>query len=94
VNVANRTFTYNWGGVTSTESYDSLGGYGDLYPNGKGAGMADLEANPAGVKFWDAYAAAIAANSAFTFDICKYVTEKWDEKKNPNTKLDKQPARQ
>ena len=59
-------------------------------------GMADLEANLAGLNCWDAYISSISSagtpKTNFEFDICKYVTEKWDENKNPNIAADTIPA--
>ncbi|MFO0972945.1 MAG: hypothetical protein U1A27_05850 [Phycisphaerae bacterium] len=47
-----------------------------------GTSPADLEANEAGLQFWKSVmdGKATAAN----FNICDYVTRKWDQQQNPN----------
>lgn len=53
-----------------------------------GTGNADLEANKAGMDFWKLFD---KDKDKTKFDICDYVTDKWDENINKNTKPDEKP---
>jgi hypothetical protein len=90
-------FPIRWGGglFLYTDIYDMFGWFGDKAPNYPGGpvGMADLEANAAGLDFWNTHFPLDGAKGAdpSKFDICKYVTNKWDENKNPNKPADPKP---
>ncbi|MCP4106823.1 MAG: RHS repeat-associated core domain-containing protein [Desulfobacteraceae bacterium] len=81
-----------WSGGTfkGLKLYDVFGSFGDglFGRNSLSAGMADLEANRAGLSFWKSLK---KSGTKFKFDVCSYVTEKWDEDKNPNALPDKKP---
>jgi len=84
----NGTITVTVSGGTTTVTISELFGvYGD-FPSTKPAGMADLEANKAGLDFWKQL---FDKKSEMKFDICDFVTKKWDEGENPNVKAQENP---
>lgn len=104
-----------WSGPTLKDPkiYDLFGAFGDSLGKDGGfmspipglpaepVGMADLEANAAGLTFWNTLfpiattkpGGAAATQPAAKFNICDYVTAKWDENKNPNVAADPKPPK-
>ena len=74
-------------GTTTLPIIELFGVYAD-HGTLKPAGKADLAANKSGLSFWKQLH---DKKSKMKFDICKFVTEKWDEGKTPNVVLDKNP---
>ncbi|TWT84381.1 tRNA3(Ser)-specific nuclease WapA precursor [Planctomycetes bacterium CA13] len=76
--------------VYGTAPYEIAGMFGGFADHGQllPAGKADLAANESGMKFWKDFD---KSGKKTKFSICVYVSDKWDEKKNPNVALDKKP---
>lgn len=86
------SLTIRWSGGTMKDYRLSkmFGVFGDRHAENP-VGLADLEANAAGLSFWNTFFPSDGNEVTKKFNICDYVTDKWDERKNPNVPGDKTP---